>query len=862
MSRSKERHHGVEPSNHVEEKHHKSSKKRKHREDDDDGGVPIANNETKSVKYHLDNHMERKARREGQQPREGIKDDPVANYAAPPEKKLSAKERKKLEKIKNKREKKLPREIRADRKRAKVAEYKANYQRKQVEIAEQRTASRREEAAKRAEMPSFAPPSELAENVKVKEEEPKEPQEPEGPPHPESIAGHLAQGLEVKLPTPLPPPKDSKLMDIPELKPYREPGPNGEPPKKISYKGEKYIRERAKREAKRAVRHWEDVKAHPRDYRPDGTSLTEKDYGVPDQVVKEKKRAERQKTREEKERIDAEKKARKELKEKMKVERRVARKQIRAEKKRQNFEAMQAHISKKIQQKKREKQEKEAQDQGMTYDEYMNEKQRRLEQKCLDRDLRRAEAKDITLEEFRKERDQFLNDRDIEKEARKLGLTKEEYANQPAYPSDSELGSGDEEEQGVKDGTFEHWGRSPIDRIWAKTKAQRKKDAKENGKTDSLNGASENSDSDSHASNSDSESSGSGSDSEASSDEDADKESKDKVKEEEEEKPNVVTGDPFAHSANPTTSSGFIPLDLGDAPDAKPLPFVIDTDGDPSKKPSTRYKQVKELTKEERALRLEMMRQRRAERASADGITRRSKKERRKDRARRKAELIGRMTHDILVRKYQAQEERKRRQEDPEAQRCGYDSQGNALGASDDLEREWRFQAGAPQDQQQGQGGGNNADGGTGAGDGDGGGEEKKDGILTGDDYIKLGGEEGGASMASGSRKKGKGAVKLSIPQPSTMEIRQARRDARRVMRGLKKGKIPEEEVPKGWDKLYGRGHKGKKKWEQKGKGGGGNSKNAGGGGGISGGTDVGMRKLKGNGGREPKRFREGKFKA
>ena len=59
-----------------------------------------------------------------------------------------------------------------------------------------------------------------------------------------------------------------------------------QPTKKKSYKAEKYEREKAKRVAKREVKHWADVRARPHLYRPDGTLITLQERGIPKEEIK------------------------------------------------------------------------------------------------------------------------------------------------------------------------------------------------------------------------------------------------------------------------------------------------------------------------------------------------------------------------------------------------------------------------------------------------------------------------------------------------------------------------------------------------------------------------------------------------
>ena len=494
----------------------------------------------------------------------------------------------------------------------------------------------------------------------------------------------------------------------------------------MPYKQEKYIRQKAKRVAKQEWLHWQDVKAHPEDYRPDGSRITERDREVPQSAFNAEKAVVEQARHE----LTAQKMAKRELKEQMKIERRAARKQRRSEKKRKNVELMHKHISAKIQRQKREKNEQLAAEAGMTYQAYIEQQERRIAMKRQENDEKRAAEKGISIEEFQKQREEYLNSKDLEKEARKLGLTVEEYANQAANPEDSELGSGDEDEEGgLKDGTWDTFGRSPIDKLWARHRKQQQNTSQVNGgQVEATNGTQSNDSSD------------------------------------KENKPQAVKLPEFKPpSAIAQETDDFIPFDKD--PNT-PFPFTIDTTGDSSIVPEDR-KCVKDITKEERKARLEAMRVRRRERAEATGIVKMSKKERRRRRAQRKEEMIGRMTHDILKRK----------------RRAGIIAAG-----------------GNPEDK-------------TKAGDG-------PDQVAAGADFVSLGGDASKAAKAIEKKSGGAG--------PGKTAIKQARREARRIMRGVKKGKIAEDEIPEGWR----RGKLNKKP------------------------------ELRGAGGREPRKFREGAFKA
>lgn len=390
-------------------------------------------------------------------------------------------------------------------------------------------------------------------------------------------------------------------------------------------KQEKYVREKAKRVAKNEWKHWQEVRAHPEDYRPDGTCVTSEPRGGLISEINQK----RLEAKQARQAVHAEKSARHGLKEQMKVERRVARKQRRSEKKRRHVELQQRNISMKKQRQKRERDEQLAAQEGLTYEAFVARREQYSVERRHERDEKRAAELGIPVEQVQKERAELLDSRDLEKEARKLGLTAEEYANQAADPNESELGSGNESEAGLKDGTWDTFGRSAIDKLWARHQKEQKDPQQNPDEVDRRSsGSSSDSDSNNESDNDESDASSNGSD-----------------------KENDATSNSEAKpDSKPKDSEDFIAFD--NDPIAS-LPFTIDTGGDPSIVPPDR-RRVKDMTKEERKARLEAMRARRAKRAEHTGVVKLTKKERRKRRAQRKEQLIGRMTHDILTRKRRA----------------------------------------------------------------------------------------------------------------------------------------------------------------------------------------------------------------
>jgi len=456
-----------------------------------------------------------------------------------------------------------------------------------------------------------------------------------------------------------------------------------QPTKKKSYKAEKYEREKAKRVAKREVKHWADVRARPHLYRPDGTLITLQERGVPKEAIK----AVRQVRKVERAQVAAEKEARRKLKDQVKIERRVARKLKRAEKKRNNHMMMQAHISAKLQKQKREKDEAKAAEQGVTIEVYLAQREKDKAEKKLARDMDKARELGLTLEVYLENKKQA---EDMNK------IAKEQTINEAAHVSDADIES--DTELGAKDGTYEHFGKSAIDRIWAREQAERARRGN-------------------HAHNGTSEPTKSI---------DAD------IKPTNTPTSQAITG----------AGDEFIPLNVDDH-NGTPLPFVVDTTGDPAPgRDPDAPKRVKDMTKAERKARLEAIRARRAERAAAaTGVTKKSKEQRRKIRGQKKEALINQMTSDILARK-----------------------RGKLQSAAE-------------------------------------------------------------SSVAGGER-----AKMINLAAEPLVERKQARREARRIMRGMKKGTIPESEIMPGWER---------KGFESKGR----------------------RKQMKGNGGREPKRVYEPKPK-
>lgn len=508
--------------------------------------------------------------------------------------------------------------------------------------------------------------------------------------HPESITACKNRGEKVELPRPINPPRDSKLINMFQ---------DGEAGKKLSVKGEKYAREKKKREMKRFAKFCKEVRNNPDDYRPDGTFITQRDRGFTQEQISEMRKAKHEAKKQEQTKVAISKKAKHELKEQKKVQRRLGRKQARAEKKRQNHEKMQAHISAKIQREKKERDEAAAAEKGITYEAYIEQKQRDLAIKKEAREMRVAEEKGQTLEEYRKDLQAHHDRKELQKEANKLNLSLDEYANQAAEPADDELGSGDEKEAGNKDGTGQWFGRSPIDRMWQKHIREK-------------------------------------------------------------------AADPTTQPNPNPAGDDYIPLD-----NDGPTPFMVDTAGDTSIIPPDR-KRVKDMTKEERKARLEAMRARRAERAAASGIKKMSKKERRKVRTSRKEEILNKITMDIMNKRKALERAAKAPPSAPPSSK----SQPRNPNETTIGIRSHNANIPPPTEFR----------------------KENPDGTLKTEKQLAKEKENAGKQ-----------------------EHKSSRREARRIMRGLKKGKISTDEVPASWQ-MRGRGPV--------------------------------KPKLKGNGGREPKR--------
>ncbi|KAI9718515.1 MAG: hypothetical protein M1828_006698 [Chrysothrix sp. TS-e1954] len=602
------------------------------------------------------------------------------------------------------------------------------------------------------------------------------------PLHPESITALRQKGEKVILPDPPLPPRDTRVWFTKDNEPapnmpayvherilagaenYQQKGginpltDGDQPKKKKSYKADKYERERLKRQMKREWRFWQEIRQNPDDYRPDGTRITLRDRGIerPKKIKPPKEPGEngqdgdatgaggdnqpKKKTKKEVRKETAlEKAARRELKEKMKVERRVARKMIRAEKKQKNHIAMQAHISAKLKLKKRENEEKLAAEKGMTWAEWNKQNIDRRNAERLERQTKAAEEAGISLEEYRQGLRVETSSKSLEKEARKLGLSVEDYANQAADPDDSELGSDDEKEGGLKDGTFQHFGRSPIDKLWAKHKAEAAAKAKEEEVQHKANGEGsrapqdDDSDSSSDANSSDSDSDTDGSSSPESSD------SGEEVKDAKTSparsngvsKPAVTTKAPAPNAA--AANEDFIPLTISDDESGgAPLIFVVDDKGDSQRSLANQKKRVKDMTKEERKARLEAMRARRAARAEASGVTKLSKKARRAARSQRKDALLLKMTQDIVHRRKSGTMKR-------------YNGDAGPMPGVP----EPAYEPVAPP-------------------------KQREDGKK----------------------------VKDKRSAESKSQFKQARREARRIMRNMKKGKLADHEIPEGWEHL------------------------------------------------------------
>ena len=779
----------------------KKDKKRKDRDVDGDAeDVQVTTDEPKKKK-----HKKHKPRSEDTSADDDLDEgqiDEAADNAERKQKRKDEKEKKDKHERKEKKKKLLPREIRAQRKQAR-RDKEAENARRNAAIREERNAIRAErEKARMEEHPEEMIASNVA-NMAI------EPEPPKPPPHPESITAALERGEKLNLPDPPLPPKNSFFIDVPELrnvavKPQanqKQALANFNPPpgmKVMNYKGAKYIREKAKREMKREWRKWQEARENPDKHRPDGSLIVTREE-------REARIAAQKAEKDAKRKAAAEKVAKRELKEQMKVERRVARKEIRSAKKRANHALQMQHISNKAKRIKREKDEAAAAEQGMTYEEYLKWKEEDLARKKEERRQRAAEKLGITVEEYKEKRSKEYDQKEMQKEANKLRITLEDYMNQDASPDTSDIPSDFEDKKikGMKDGTYDQWGRSPIDRMWDK-RLRRDQEERKAGKGDTTSGTSEKGTSVLGTAEKDdeekpkpigemSESSESDggvklnmSDSDLDSDSDSDLDS-DSVSSDEDDKVKVDKPSAKPQAKSVAETEDFIPLEPNSS-------FMIDSTGNPNQMPSGKVR-VKDMTKEERKARLEKMRERREQKAAEMGAKKMSKKERRRVRAKRKEHLLGQMTHDILIRNKKEREVKEARAKDPDAVKPYFGGGGDGS-----------ITAGKKQANLYDE-------------------ENKRDPILGGADYVKLAGQDGGATAVEKQYRKRPGGA------PSKMEIKQARRDARRIMRGIKKGKIPEHEIPAGWDR---RGVlKGKEK-----------------------------RKSMGNGGREPKRFYEGKFKA